>query len=77
MTLITIRETAPFNQSPNAIVSFDRREFPITVIDPFSDEEEKRLEWYFEEHLKFPFVDKVKAEQAAQSVTTSGAACCR
>ncbi len=46
--------------------------YPITVSKPFSDEEEDELEWYFEEHLEFPFINKVRAQNAAKSVTTYG-----
>ncbi len=73
MPLITIRETADFTTSPNATVSFDRQgEFPITVTDPFSEQEESLLEWYFEEHLRFPFTKQVYAEKAAQSISDYG-----
>ncbi len=72
MPLITIKETAGFDQSPNAIVIFDRHEFPITVKDPFSAEEEERLEWYFETYLEFPFANQVEYKQAAESVKAYG-----
>ena len=36
--------------------------------------EEERLRWYFEEHLRFPFTDQVRASQAAQSVVAYGEA---
>src|SRR5258708_6830339 len=59
--------------SPNAVVRFDNGPaYPITISNPFSDEEEDELEWYFEEHLAFPFTDKVRAQQAAASIVTFG-----
>ncbi|MCP4350058.1 MAG: hypothetical protein GY795_31650, partial [Desulfobacterales bacterium] len=73
MPLITIRETADFNASPNAAVSFDRQgEFPVTVNNPFSEEDEELLEWYFEEHLRFPFTNQVQAAKAADSIKAYG-----
>src|SRR5262245_13232113 len=75
MSLITITETGRFTDQPNATVRFDHgAPQPITVTDPFSDVEEERLRWYFEEHLRFPFTDQVHASQAAQSVVAYGEA---
>jgi tetratricopeptide (TPR) repeat protein len=75
MTLITIREREGAKDGPNATVSFDRgEEFRITVSDPFSEQEEARLAWYFEEHLRFPFVDQVDAREAAASIARYGEA---
>lgn len=73
MPHITIREIAALNDSPNATVSFDRRgEFPVTIHDPFSDDEERRLEWFFEEYLKFPFTKQIMAQEARTSIKTYG-----
>src|SRR5437763_1075054 len=44
----------------------------ITISNPSSSEEEQELAWYFEEHLAFPFTGKVRASNAAKSVTTYG-----
>ncbi len=69
-TLITIREGASDQNGHNATLSFNHEgEYEITIRDPFSEQEEERLEWYFEEHLQFPFLEQVKAKQAAESVT--------
>lgn len=46
--------------------------FELTVSNPFAEAEEAQLEWYFEQWLKFPFVDKVPAEQAASSIRAYG-----
>ena len=75
MSLITITETGRFTDQPNATLSFDHgAPQPITITDPFSDAEEERLRWYFEEHLRFPFTDQVHASQAAQSIVAYGEA---
>ncbi|HEU5383749.1 MAG TPA: tetratricopeptide repeat protein [Ktedonobacteraceae bacterium] len=73
MALIRIQECSAQEGIFQAKVSFDQRqEYDVTVRDPFSKEEEERLEWYFEEHIKFPFTNQVKAKEAATSVITYG-----
>ena len=75
MPLIRIQERSGGPDGSNAIVSFiNGPEYPITITDPFEDKEEKEqeLEWYFEEHLEFPFTKKVRAQNAAASIITYG-----
>ncbi|MEM7537288.1 MAG: CHAT domain-containing protein, partial [Chloroflexota bacterium] len=72
MTTISIREQGTTTVQP--VVSIDGQEYPITISNPFSEQEERRLEWYFEEHLRFPFVDQVQAAEAAQSIVVYGEA---
>ena len=73
MTLITIRETAQTDAGWQVDVRFDHGPaYKATVSDPFSEKEEKRLEWYFEQWLKFPFTNQVKAQKAAASVERYG-----
>ena len=72
-TIIRIREQAEQDSTFSAAVSFDHGpEYPITVRDPFTEKQEQELEWYFEEHLRFPFTKKVRAIEAAESITTYG-----
>ncbi|HJT56452.1 MAG TPA: CHAT domain-containing protein, partial [Ktedonobacteraceae bacterium] len=79
MAILRIREIpgsangASAANSPNAQVSFDHgEEFPATIQNPFSAAEEKRLAWYFEDYLRFPFTRNVLAEEAAQSINAYG-----
>ncbi len=73
MPLIRIQDRPGGPDGSNAVVSFDHGpEYPITISDPFTKEEEKELEWYFEDHLTFPFTNKVRAQHAANSITTYG-----
>src|SRR5205085_1208264 len=59
MALIRIQERTRDQDGSNAIVSFDHGpEYPITISDAFTEKEEQELEWYFEEHLAFPFTNK-------------------
>ena len=61
-TSILIQERGGLADGRNAIVRFnDEGEYPVTVANPFSEKQEKELEWYFEEHLRFPFVDGVRS----------------
>jgi tetratricopeptide (TPR) repeat protein len=74
MTKITIAQKDDRNASPfAATVQFnDGPRYPAAVADPFSPAEEKRLRWYFEEWLIFPFTDQVKAAKAAASAVAYG-----
>ena len=75
MTQLTIRQRAPQPDGSNACLVFDHgEEYPITVSDPFDEGQEERLEWYFEQHLRFPFTRQVDAQQAAASITAYGEA---
>jgi hypothetical protein len=73
MTLITIQEQSRAGERFTVSVSFDRQGgYAATVAPPFDPEREQQLEWYFEEHLQFPFTDHVKARDAAASITDYG-----
>ncbi len=55
----------------NAIVRFNNgAQHHITISNPFSKADDEELEWYFEEHLEFPFTKNVRARNAAASITT-------
>ena len=71
---IIIRETEKQKEGFSATVQFGSEDTPqeITITKPFSDQQEKQLEWYFEQWLLFPFTDKVRAKNAAQSVREYG-----
>lgn len=71
MTRITIRELN--GQDPNAVVVFDGgEEYPVHIDNPFGRKAEEDLEWYFEEHLRFPFIEQVRAKNAAASIARYG-----
>ena len=75
MTLVSIREQVGTSDGPNATLSFNHGEaFSLTISDPFSEQQEKLLEWYFEEHVRFPFTGQAEAQKAAQSITAYGEA---
>jgi hypothetical protein len=63
MTIITIREMdgKGAKDSPNATLSFDNKgQYPLTITNPLSPQEEENLAWYFEKYLEFPFLEEVQ-----------------
>ncbi|MDQ2904681.1 MAG: CHAT domain-containing protein [Chloroflexota bacterium] len=74
MTLISIRERSRGAEGNfTATVSFEGRgEYAAEIRDPFSEEEEGLLEWYFEEHLSFSFTNQETAKEAAASIAPYG-----
>src|SRR5260370_10832484 len=75
MTLISISEQAPTTSSFNAIVALEQvGEFPLVMHHPFNPKEEERLAWYFEEHIRSPFVKQVIAREASASIVAYGEA---
>ena len=59
----------------HASLRFDNGpEYAAVIRDPFSAEEEARLEWYFEEWLRFPFDHQVTAKEIAGTIPGYGQA---
>ena len=56
-------------------VSFgDAAEYDARVSDPADQTGEVRLAWYFEEHLRYPFLDKDLEQQAVEQIAAYGQA---
>ncbi|MEV4643240.1 CHAT domain-containing protein, partial [Actinoplanes sp. NPDC049548] len=56
-----------------ARVSFpDGTEHEVTVVDPAGEGDEERLAWYFEEHLRFPFLDQDWHDDAVRRLRDYG-----
>ena len=75
MPSIRICEVAPTADGFEAELIFEingRRSYDIAVRDPFDADTESTLEWYFEQWLNCPILDKVQAERARQSVESYG-----
>jgi hypothetical protein len=54
-------------------VSFgDGGEYEVTVRNPADGVQERRLAWYFEEHLRYPFLDREVAQQAVADLDACG-----
>src|ERR1700691_4417272 len=67
MTVIRVAENGmSANGSFQAVISVgDGAEYDIAVTSPADAAAESELEWYFQEHLRFPFLD-IDREQAAK-----------
>ena len=52
----------------------DGAEYPVTVTPPGSAAAEKLLTWYFEEHLRFPFLDRDHERDAVAALREYGEA---
>lgn len=75
MALIRIEERGRDHQSTQAVVSFNHGpQYPVTVTDPFTEQQERDLSWYFGEHLRLPFLESERAKQAAASIKPYGEA---
>ncbi|MFN6034574.1 MAG: hypothetical protein ACK48B_11145 [Dolichospermum sp.] len=72
MSVITIREQQQTATGFAASLSFGDGEYDIIITDPFTPQEERELEWYFEEWLVYPMTETVKAERAKNSVKIYG-----
>ncbi|HLP92287.1 MAG TPA: tetratricopeptide repeat protein [Nostocaceae cyanobacterium] len=72
MLIISIREVEKTADGFNAILRLNDGEYPIVISDPFTPREEARLEWYFEDWLRYPFIDNSIAAKAADSVKSYG-----
>jgi tetratricopeptide (TPR) repeat protein len=56
-------------------VSFDSEaEYDVLVTDPATDADEQNLAWYFEEHLRYPFLDTDREQQAVRQLAAYGEA---
>jgi hypothetical protein len=56
-------------------VSFgDAAEYDVDVADPADAAAEAHLAWYFEKHLRYPFLDKDLEQAAVQQITAYGEA---
>src|SRR6266566_217864 len=51
-------------------VQFPDAEYDVDVTDPADQASEDELAWYFEEHLRYPFLDKDRERNAVQQITS-------
>jgi len=73
---IRIQEVEALSEGFLAHVTFgpDGAAHTVTIRDPHSAKQEAELAWYFEKWLAFPFVEKVRAKEAAASLRAYGVA---
>ena len=72
MPTIVIREGRKTEEGFAATVEIERSRYDITVRDPFDGRQEEDLAFYFEEWIRFPFDEQVRAQRAAASVKDYG-----
>ena len=72
MEVIEVREDA--GRLAGAVLRIDGYDHPVTVSSPFDTDRLQEFDWYFEQHLRFPFTDQVRARQAGESITAYGEA---
>src|SRR5258707_3311531 len=73
MATIRIQERPGGTDEFQATISFNNGpEYALTIKNPFVQEEDDQLAWYFERYLRFPFTDQVKAREAAGSIARYG-----
>ena len=72
MPVIKISELAQVDYGFRARLSIGEREYEILVDDRFFDIKEAELEWYFEQWLQFPMLNKVKAKEVAATIKGYG-----
>ena len=65
MAVITIREQSPTDTGFDATLVIEGNNYNITISDPFEDQQEQTLEWYFEKWLRYPILDNVNNLQQA------------
>jgi hypothetical protein len=66
MELIEVREDT--SRPSGVVVRIDGYDYPATIAPPFESGQEAELDWYFEQHLRFPFTDSVRARHAGESI---------
>lgn len=72
MAVITIREQSKTKTGFNATLVIEGINYQTTISDPFTAQQEQKLEWYFEDWLTFPVLEQVKANRAKASVREYG-----
>jgi hypothetical protein len=74
MTVIRVSELGREHDGPfRVLVSFDdEAEDLVEVTNPAHETVEKHLSWYFEEHLRYPFLDQDKEQQAVRQIIEYG-----
>ncbi|GAB1538834.1 hypothetical protein NUACC21_14980 [Scytonema sp. NUACC21] len=72
MPVIVIAEKQKTDTGFEATLKFEGNEYAIAITEPFTNKQEKELEWYFEEWIRFPLSDTTIAQRASVSIKTYG-----
>jgi len=71
-TVIQLIERSAKDARFRVRVQFPDAEYDVDVTDPADKASEDELAWYFEEHLRYPFLDKDRERDAVQQITDYG-----
>ena len=74
MTVITIREQSQTATGFEVNLVIDGSNYLVALSDPFNSVQEEELEWYFEEWLRYPILNPIKAERVKASIKQYGEA---
>ncbi|MEM7593421.1 MAG: hypothetical protein AAF383_18220 [Cyanobacteria bacterium P01_A01_bin.83] len=74
MTVITICEQSHTDTGFEVSLVINGSNYLVALSDPFDSVQEEELEWYFEEWLRYPILDRVKAERVNASIKEYGEA---
>lgn len=75
MTVIRLGERSAGDGKFTVRVHFgDYAEYDVQVTDPADEAAEQELAWYFEEHLRYPFLDADRERGAVRQIAAYGAA---
>ncbi len=72
--LVSEREQRPDGSFAARVAFGDGAEYDVDVADPADAAGEKELAWYFEEHLRFPFLDGDRERAAVERIAAYGQA---
>jgi tetratricopeptide (TPR) repeat protein len=74
VTVVRVRQSAaePDGSFIVRVAFDDAAEYEVAVRDPATPGTERLLAWYFEEHLRFPFLDKDLEQQATEQLAEYG-----
>ena len=57
-----------------SVVFDDTDHYDVTVTNPADAADEENLRWYFEEHLRYPFLEKERERKAGEQIANYGTA---
>lgn len=73
MTVIQIKEQSSDHDGFDVVVIIDNVIMgEVHITPPFNSNEEKSLEWYFEEYTHFPYIDQSKAKEISAKIINYG-----
>ena len=75
MRVITIEqnmEKPKDKEGYNVIVTVNNEKFETIVENPFTEEAEEEIKWYFEDHMKLPTLNQPRFKRVRESIISYG-----